>query len=89
MGLGKNQIHALQVLRKMARFRNARFALPGGYISNDKDTKAIKEATERYIESWVIPIIDAIETNDRRYLNNWLLDESGDKVGTNFNGEVI
>ena len=56
---------ACQVLRKRVRFDGARITIAGSKSSGD-DTAIIRQATEAYIETWVVPIIDAIERGDVR-----------------------
>ncbi len=62
---------ACRVLKNKVRFKRASFRLSddAGVMPNDEDTAIIKKATERYIESWVIPIIEAIEKGDIRSLD--------------------
>jgi hypothetical protein len=63
---------ACRALRSKVRFERASFALPSsieGRMANQEDTNAIRAATRLYMESWVIPIIDAIEAGDTRLLH--------------------
>lgn len=77
----KTLIAACKLLRKRVQFENAGFRLPtdeemktgvvsGGGLSNAADTAKIKEATRLYIESWVLPLIDAIEAGDLKSLRH-------------------
>lgn len=54
---------ACQVLRARVRYRRASMRLPGTPFPDD-DTAVIREATRLYVESWIVPIIDAIEAGD-------------------------
>lgn len=58
---------ACRVLRHRVLFKSAGFTLPGSPYMQD-DTAVIREATRLYTQSWVIPILDAIETGDTRML---------------------
>ena len=59
---------ACQTLRDKVRFRTASFKLPGERMASEESTAIIREATRLYVESWIIPIIDAIEKGDTRTL---------------------
>lgn len=52
------QRKACQVLRRLVRFKDAHLCLPG---SNKDATDAIREATRLYTETWIVPILDALE----------------------------
>lgn len=54
---------ACRRLRAAVRFKQASLRLPGTPFSGD-DTEAIREATALYMEAWVVPLIDAIESGD-------------------------
>jgi len=56
-------IKACQVIRKRVRFDGASIALPTTPFPGD-DTKAIREATRLYVESWIVPLLDSIECGD-------------------------
>ena len=73
---------ACRLLRARVRFKNASFAL-GGVMSNDADTERIRKATRLYTETWVVPLLDAIESGDTATLQLFLRGEHGDKM----NGE--
>ena len=74
--LGKNMAQvsktvqrACQLLKARARFERAAFRLPGSALSDaDRDTKLIREATRLYTETWIVPLLDAIERGDLRTL---------------------
>jgi hypothetical protein len=40
-------------------------------MSNDADTQAVREATRLYCETWIVPIIDAIEQGDTKFLKEF------------------
>lgn len=72
---------ACQVLRRRVRFKEARLRLPGNHtLEYEADTEAIREATRLYVESWIIPIIDAIETGENQHLKELLCSQRGDKM---------
>lgn len=58
----KAERRALQLLRSRVRFRCAGFTLPG--VPSEAATAAIREATSLYMETWVVPLIDALERGD-------------------------
>ena len=71
--------HACQVLRRRVRFKTAHLSLPdSGFMAND--TPAIREATKIFIENWVIPIIDGIESGDTKFLKEFCEHERGEKA---------
>jgi hypothetical protein len=56
---------ACQVLRSKVLFERAGFVLPGGNLNTiDNDTAAIRQATRLYIDTWVLPILELIESGD-------------------------
>ena len=55
------------LLKKRVKFENAKFSLQEG-LPTDEDTTKIKKTTEVYVKTWVIPIIDAIEKGDTKFL---------------------
>lgn len=71
MKTGKTIQRACRVLKNKVRFKCASFRLSdeASVMSNEEDTELIKKATHLYIETWVIPIIDAIEKGDIRTLD--------------------
>lgn len=70
---------ACQVLRKRVRFDGAGLRLPTTEFPND-DTPAIKEATRIYTESWIIPLIDCIESGDMSPIKKFYQIESGHEM---------
>ncbi len=52
---------ACQVLRHRVRYKSASLRLPG---SNNDDTLQIRAAVRLYVETWIVPILDAIEDGD-------------------------
>jgi len=67
---------ACQVLRRRVRYDGACLRLPSTAFPGD-DTPVIKEATWLYVESWVVPLIDAIETGDSGALQMMCSHERG------------
>lgn len=56
---------ACQVLRSKVLFEHAGFILPGGNLNTtENDTAAIRQATRLYVDSWVLPILELIESGD-------------------------
>lgn len=72
---------ACQVLRRRARFENASIALPTTQFPGD-DTQAIREATRLYVESWIVPLLDAIESEDYSVVKRFYEREPGHKLGS-------
>ena len=70
---------ACQVLRKRVRYDGAGLALPTTPFPGD-DTPAIKEATMLYVESWIVPLIDAIESGDMSLIRKYSTTERGHKM---------
>ena len=62
---------ACQMLLCRVRFQNAALRLPGTKFPND-DTQIIREATRGYIETWIVPIIRAIQAGDMKLLDRLL-----------------
>lgn len=58
---------ACQLLISRVRFEQAVLRLPTTPFPED-DTPAIREATRLYVESWVVPIIEAIGRGDAEAL---------------------
>lgn len=59
----KAYVAACRRLRTLVRYESACFHLPGRGMGDD-DTPAIREATRLYVETWVVPLIDAMESGD-------------------------
>lgn len=70
---------ACQVLRHKVRFKSAALRLPGQDIGAD-DTEKIRDATRIYVETWIVPIIDAIETGNTWLLNSLCQFNRGDEM---------
>jgi len=71
---------ACQVLRRRVRYRDAGLRLQPAEFDRD-DTAAIREATRVYTETWIVPLLDAIELNDRSALAHLIDAEKGDHIG--------
>ena len=69
--VSKTVQRACRVLKERIRFREAHLRLPGSSMDDD-DTLKIQLATEVYVDSWVIPLLDAIESGDTYQLNRLL-----------------
>jgi ubiquinone/menaquinone biosynthesis C-methylase UbiE len=67
---------ACRVLRYRVRFESAFLQLPCTSSPGD-DTKEIREATRLYMESWVVPILDMIESGDTKAMQSFCENESG------------
>jgi len=72
---------ACQVLRNKVRYKKASFRLPGTSINDPDDTGKIRECTRLFVETWIVPILDGIESGDTKGLNLRCLCEPGDKMG--------
>jgi hypothetical protein len=70
--------HACEVLRRRVQYTDAGLTLPGNYINSTReDTEAIREATRLYVDSWILPIIDAIESGDTKTLREFTQHDRG------------
>lgn len=66
-------IEACNELIKKVRFERAGFTLGDHWLSEiDRDTAAIKAATKNYMESWVVPLLEAIRDGDTKMLREYL-----------------
>ena len=63
----KTLVAACQILRARVRFRTASLRLPGTPFPGN-DTEAIRAATRLYVDTWVVPFLDAIEAGDMERL---------------------
>lgn len=64
---------ACQVLRHRVRFSNAYFAGP---IPATK----VRDVTKLYVETWIVPIINMIETGDTHGLARFIRGDTGDTL---------
>ena len=62
---------ACEILLSRVRFQRADLRLPGTEFPAE-DTQAIQEATRLYVESWIVPIIQAIQAGDMKLLDRLL-----------------
>ena len=69
---GKTFQRACDVLRSRVRFETARLRLPHRQTLGADDTADIREATRLYIETWVIPLIDAMQTGKSQDIKDML-----------------
>jgi hypothetical protein len=69
-----------QIIRKRVRFKTARMPLPGNDTFQD-DTPIIREATRLYVETWIVPLLDAIESGDMTLVKEYYQTEEGDPIG--------
>lgn len=72
---------ACQILRKRVRFKTARMQLPGNDTFKD-DTPMIRKATQLYVETWIVPLLDAIELGDTKLVKAYYQTEQGDPIGS-------
>jgi hypothetical protein len=69
---------ACQVLRRRVLYTDAGFTLDDNWISEtNKDTERIRKATRLYVETWILPIVDAIEAGDAKSLKEFTTNERG------------
>lgn len=71
---------ACQIIRKRVRFRGASITLPGNPMSKN-DAPTIREATRVYVESWIVPLLDAIESGNMTLVRRFYQTEEGDPIG--------
>lgn len=60
---------ACRLLRSRVLYQDAILRLPGSSLDDD-DTLKIQLATDSYVNSWIIPLIDAIESADTNTLKD-------------------
>ena len=61
------------------RFKRASLRLPTTPFPGD-DTPAIIEATKLYVETWVVPLLDSIESGDMTRIKEYYEFEQGDEM---------
>ena len=83
MKIPKALAKACQVLRRRVRYKQATMRLPGNNNITKNDTAVIQEATRLYVESWVVPIINAIERGDLHFMKKYLSSDVGDLMEAN------
>ena len=58
-------IKACDVLRLRVRYqKGARLRLPSSQLLTADDTALIRTATRLYVETWIVPLIDAMQSGD-------------------------
>jgi hypothetical protein len=70
---------ACQVLRRRVRYDGASLRLPTTPFPGD-NTKAIRAATRLYVETWIVPLLDAIESGDMTVIRQFYEFEKGHKM---------
>ena len=63
---------ACDVLRSRVRFETARLRLPGRETMSADDTALIREATRLFTETWVVPLIDAMQSGTMNDIKDYL-----------------
>jgi len=64
---------ACDVLRARVRFEPpCNLRLPGRETLRADDTALIREATRIYVETWVVPLIDAMQSGGADDIKIWL-----------------
>ena len=61
---GKTFQLACDTLRNRVRFEGAKMRLPGRQLMAADDTALIREATQLYVETWIVPLINAMQSGD-------------------------
>lgn len=70
---GKTFQRACDVLRSRVRYEPpANLRLPGRETLRADDTALIREATRIYVETWVVPLINAMQSGDAADIKIWL-----------------
>ena len=69
---GKTFQRACDVLRSRVRFETARLRLPGRQLMQTDDTALIREATRLFTETWVVPLIDAMQNGTSQDIKDML-----------------
>jgi len=63
---------ACDTLRSRVRFETAHLRFPSNHILATNDTPVIREATRLYVETWVVPLIDAMQRGDVQRIKDML-----------------
>lgn len=64
---------ACDVLRSRVRYEPpARLRLPGRETMSADDTALIREATRLYVETWIVPLINSMQTGSAEDIKIWL-----------------
>jgi hypothetical protein len=69
---GKTFQRACDVLRSRVRFETAHLQLPSSQIRMQNDTPVIRESTRIFMETWVVPLIDAMQRGDVQGIKDYL-----------------
>jgi hypothetical protein len=70
---GKTFQRACDVLRSRVRFEPpASLRLPGRERLSQDDTALIREATRVYVEAWIVPLINSMQSGDASDIKIWL-----------------
>jgi hypothetical protein len=62
---------ACRLLKQRVRYESARLRLPGSSFDDD-DTLKIRLATKIYVNTWILPLLDAIESGNTVQLRGLL-----------------
>lgn len=62
---------ACDLLLRRVRYEGCRLRLPGSSFDDD-DTLKIQLATEIYVNTWIIPLLEGIRDGDTDRLRSWL-----------------
>jgi hypothetical protein len=76
---------ACQVLRRRVRYDGASLRLPTTPFPGD-DTPAIREATKLFVETWVVTLLDCMESGDMTRIREYYEFERGHEM-SNDQGE--
>jgi len=63
---------ACDVLRSRVRFETARLRFPSNHTMAQDDTPVIREATRLYVETWIVPLINAMQSGNAEDIKIWL-----------------
>lgn len=67
---------ACDLLISRVRYERAGLSLPKGdgtpHTSSEEDTQAIRDATSLYVETWIVPMLQAIKEGDLKTLQRSL-----------------
>ena len=69
---GTTFVRACDVLRSRVRYEAAHLRLPGRETMAANDTALIREATRLYVETWIVPLINAMQTGSAEDIKSWL-----------------
>lgn len=70
---------ACQIIRKRVRFDGVSIVLPATSPPGN-DALSLREVTRRYVETWIVPLLDSIESGDMSRIRKYYEHEQGHEM---------